>query len=270
MDIKQFMKIEGEKPLDVIKGDGGFCSIFRTIGCVGDSLSSGEFEALNEYETRTYHDMYEYSWGQFMARAIGSKVYNFSRGGMRSQWFVESFGDQCGCWNIENRCQAYILALGVNDISHVQAGNLELGSIEDIDKTKPSNNKKTFAGYYAQIIQRLKINQPKAKFFLMTIPRSANDNDERTKLEDEHRELLYQLAELFDYTYVLDFRQYAPVYDEEFRRNFFLAGHMNPMGYNLTAKMTMSYIDYIIRNNPEDFAQVGFIGTPWHNKNAKW
>lgn len=270
MDLKPFMKNENEKPLDVIKDDGGFCSIFRTIGCIGDSLSSGEFEGRNEEGMSTYHDMYEYSWGQFMARAMGSKVYNFSRGGMRAQWFIESFGDQCDCWKYENRCQAYILALGVNDISHIQAGNLELGSIEDIDKTKPSNNKKTFAGYYAQIIQRLKINQPKAKFFLMTIPRSKNEGTPREELENKHRELLYQLAELFDYTYVLDFRQYAPVYDEEFRRNFFLSGHMNPMGYNLTAKMTMSYIDYIIRNNPEKFAKIGFMGTPWDNVTVEW
>ena len=25
-----------------------------------------------------------------------------------------------------------------------------------------------------------------------------------------------------------------------------------------------------IRNNPEDFVQVGFIGTPWHNAERKW
>jgi len=45
---------------------------------------------------------------------------------------------------------------------------------------------------------------------------------------------------------------------------------MNPMGYLLTAKYVMSYIDYIIRHNMEDFAQVGFIGTPHHNASAKW
>ncbi len=37
---------------------------------------------------------------------------------------------------------------------------------------------------------------------------------------------------------------------------------MTPAGYLLMAKFTMSYIDYIIRNNHEDFNQAGFIGTP--------
>ena len=42
MDIKKFFD-ENEKPLDRLIDDGGFASIFRTIACIGDSLSSGEF-----------------------------------------------------------------------------------------------------------------------------------------------------------------------------------------------------------------------------------
>ena len=33
------------------------------------------------------------------------------------------------------------------------------------------------------------------------------------------------------------------------------------MGYELTARMVMSYIDYIIRHNMDDFKHVGLIGT---------
>ncbi len=88
MDIKEYMAKQGEKPLDTIPADGGFCSIFRTIGCVGDSLSSGEFETLNSENLQGWHDFYEYSWGQFMARTLGSKVINFSRGGMTAECFV--------------------------------------------------------------------------------------------------------------------------------------------------------------------------------------
>lgn len=42
------------------------------------------------------------------------------------------------------------------------------------------------------------------------------------------------------------------------------------MGYIVTAEMTMSYIDYLVRKNPEDFLQAGFIGKGVHNYNAKW
>ena len=88
---------------------------------------------------------------------------------------------------------------------------------------------------------------------------------DRAAKYDAHRELLYALAEHFDNAYVLDLRAYAPVYDEQFRRHFYLGGHLNPAGYALTAEMVMSYIDYLVRHHPRDFAQVGFIGTPHKN-----
>lgn len=265
MDIHKYMANAAEKPLDHIVDDGGFCAIFRTIGCVGDSLASGEFESLDETGKKDYHDRFEYSWGQYIARMCGNKVYNFSRGGMTAKEYCESFAEHENFWNVEKRCQCYIIALGTNDIhQHLIEGS----SATDIDLQDYRRNKKTFAGYYGQIIQRLKENQPKAKFFLNTLPRYP-DNPEN-ELQDFHRKLLYDIAALFDNTYVLDLRRYSPVRDAEYSRYFSLGGHMNPMGYLMDAKMIVSYIDYIIRNNPEDFAQVGFIGTPWHNSGAKW
>ncbi len=46
MDIKRYMKKEEEKPLDNIVSDGGLARIFRKVGFIGDSLSSGEFETF--------------------------------------------------------------------------------------------------------------------------------------------------------------------------------------------------------------------------------
>ena len=94
MDFSRYYGNPSEKPLDNLVCDGGFCKIFRTIGCIGDSLSSGEFESKDSEGVVGYHDFYEYSWGQFMARTLGSKVYNFSRGGMTAKEFVESFCDK--------------------------------------------------------------------------------------------------------------------------------------------------------------------------------
>ena len=265
MDIRNYYLKDGEKPLDVILPDAGFTSIFRTIACVGDSLSSGEFESTDETGTnKGYHDYYEYSWGQYLARAAGNKVYNFSMGGMSAKAYMKRFAEERGFWNPDLACQAYILALGVNDI--LNQGQT-IGSLADINPDDYTQNADTFCGWYAGIIQRYKQIQPKAKFFLMTMPRDGGAGDAFRK---EHAELLHQLADFFDNTYVLDFYQYAPVYDETFRKQFFLGGHMNAAGYLLTAKMAMSYIDYIVRSDPEAFSQVGFIGKNFHNYNAKW
>lgn len=269
MDFKNYMAIPGEKPLDNIVTNGGFCGIFRKIGCIGDSLSSGEFESLKG-EAKGYHDYFDYSWGQYIARDAGCTVYNFSRGGMTAKEYCTEYAELQDFWNCERRCQAYIIALGVNDVHAADRGEIEHGSTADVDVNDWRNNKETIIGYYAQIIQRYKEIQPKARFFLMTMPQDTTTSDSVNALKDKNTEELYKLAEMFEYCYVIDLRKYAPVYDEAFRENFYLGGHLNAAGYRLTALMVESYIDYIIRNNPKDFSQIGFVGTPFFNDGEKW
>ena len=259
-----------EKPLERLLPDGGFCGIFRTIACIGDSLSSGEFESMNEEGKRGYHDYYEYSWGQYIARTIGSKVYNFSKGGMTAQKYCESFAAENGFWDEDKLCQCYIMALGVNDISKTIRGDIEFGSAADVDVEHPENSKPTVMGYYGRIIATYKKMQPKARFFLMTMPKSASLDEQRNTLRNCFRDEVYKLAEMFSFTYVLDLTAYAPVYDEEFKKHFYLGGHLNAAGYLFTAKMVMSYMDYIIRHNMDDFCQIGFVGTPYHNVDHRW
>jgi len=263
MNINDYLLKENEKPLDRIIDDGGFCAIFRTIACVGDSLSSGEFQSLdaNDGEYR-YHDMYEYSWGQYIARMTGAKVYNFSRGGMTAKEYCETFAEENGYWDESKKCQCYIIALGVNDLL---GQHMEVGSIDDIVLGDCEQNKPTFAGYYAKIIQMYKKIQPDAKFFLMTMPKE-NEECNGNGIKLVFNDLIYKLAELFENTFVLDLYTYAPVYDEDFKEKFYLYGHMNPMGYVLTAKMVASYMDYIVRSHPTEFSQVGFIGTEYYDK----
>ena len=263
MNINDFIKnidAHNEKPLDNIT-DCGFCGILRTIGCVGDSLSSGEFETIDQNGKRHYYDLYEYSWGQFIARATGATVYNFSRGGMSAKQYMETFAEEKGFWNPEIKCKAYIIALGVNDLLN---DHQEIGSTADICINDHTKNKPTFAGYYAAIIQRLKEISPDAKFFYMTMP-EENNRRETEELKNRHAELMYEMAEFFTNSYVIDLKKYGPVYDEAFKEKFYLNGHLNACGYALTAKMVTSYIDYIIRHNFDDFREIGIVNTPYKN-----
>lgn len=257
MNIQAFMGDKNEKPLDNIVTNGGFFGIFRTVGCVGDSLSSGEFESVNEKGEKSYHDMFDYSWGQYIAREAGCKVYNFSKGGMTAKAYCEEFAEEKGFWDEDKACQAYIIALGVNDLF---GKNQEIGTVQDICMEDYTKNKDTFAGWYGRIIQRLKKISPDARFFFMTMMNEGRDNEREAKRK-AHAELLRNMAEVFKNSYVIDFYRYAPVYDDEFKDRFYLHTHLNPMGYMLTAKMVMSYVDYIIRHNYNDFKKTGFIGT---------
>ena len=250
-----------EKPLENMVSDGGYTSIFRTIACVGDSLSSGEFETLDEATgVRHYYDMFEYSWGQYIARMAGLKAYNFSRGGMTASEYCDSYAAAKDWWNPELQAQAYIIALGVNDLIGARQ---PLGEMSDINPDDPTQNEKTFTGYYARVIQQYKAISPDAKFFLVTMPHQTmyESTPGMCKVGDAHAARLHELAAYFENTYVIDLRAYAPDHDEDFVHMFYLHGHMNAMGYRLTAEQMCSYIDYIVRHNPRDFVNVPFIGS---------
>lgn len=253
MDWKTEFLAENEQPLDRFVNGISNTAIFRTIGFIGDSLSSGEFESKDQEGTPGYHDYFEYSWGQYIARKNGLKAYNFSRGGMTAKEYVESFADANRFWNPQMACQAYVIALGENDLFGLQQ---EVGSIADIDGDTPDTN--TMAYYYGQIVKRLKSIQPRAKFFFVTMPREGCERDEKRRA---HAAFLHELSDYFEHSYVIDLFRYAPVYDEEFRKRFFLYGHMNASGYILTANMIDAYIDYIIRKHPGEFMDVPYIGT---------
>lgn len=255
MNWEKYLNIENEQPLDRFVEGISNTAVFRKIAFVGDSLSSGEFESCDENGKPSWHDYFEYSWGQYIARKNGLTAYNFSKGGMRADTYIDSFAEKNGFWNKELACQAYVIALGVNDVLNAKQ---KIGSTADI-KENWQDNAKTFAGNFAAIVQRYKEIQPRAKFFFVTIPKGIDE--ERNALSEQHAKLLYDMAEYFENAYVIDLNKYAPVYDQEFRRRYFLYGHMNASGYIFTANMVDSYIDYIVRHNPEDFSRVGFIGT---------
>ena len=256
MDWKQYFETEGEQPLDRLVEGYSRTSVFRKIAFVGDSLSSGEFETRDADGNKHYHDFYEYSFGQYIARKNGITAYNFSRGGMTAKKYLEHFAEARGFWNPELAAQAYVIALGVNDVLN---RGTEIGSVDDIDHEDDQKNRPTFIGNYARIVSRYKKISPDAKFFFVTIPRGTSET--RNELAAKMIPELYKLAELTKNAYVIDLHRYAPVYDEAFRRRFFLYGHMNPDGYLFTAELVDSYIDYIVRHNPMDFKNVGFITT---------
>ncbi|MBR6914881.1 MAG: SGNH/GDSL hydrolase family protein [Clostridia bacterium] len=244
-----------EKPLDRLAPGGGFCGIFRSIGCVGDSLASGEFESkLDDGEGRNV-DMFDYSWGQYIARDTGAVVRNFSRGGMTAKEYWNSFAEDMGYWDPALACQAYIIALGVNDLYYCK---WEIGSTDDVHPDEPEKNADNFAGYYGKIISRLRSIQPRARFFLMSMP---SEPDGENEMRRAARDLLDGMTKLYPRTYLLDFYEYFPEQTDEFKRFFYTGTHLDPMGYLFTARCVESYIDWHIRRDPRAFAEVPFIGT---------
>lgn len=250
--VGEFARSQSDsKPMAQIVTDGGCCKIFRTIGVVGDSLSSGEMaygDASNKSTTQ-YVDMYEHSWIQYMARDCGSKAHNFSCGGMSTRNF---FTDKAThgydkLTNDQNLCQAYFIALGHNDKNQ----SVPIGSISDVNVSDSSQNADTYYGNYAKIISTIKSVQPNAKIFCICM--------KRKDLFSAYNAAVRSMATLFDNVYVLDMEKYAPALEDwEYTQ-----GHGNPMGYLNYSYQIASYVDWIIRNNRDDFKYTQFIGTEY-------
>lgn len=219
-----------------------YASIFRSWGFIGDSLCSGEMECfVPGCPDVQYIDLYEYSWGQQLCRLCGSEGWNFSHGGQTARgWLGEMEGERGWGYAKEHPKQAYIIAMGVNDF----CGNWE----------EPKN---AFAADMEQIIINVKSVQPRAKFFVLTRPRTCAEGNDY----DTWNEVVRNLADRQENVYIIDMYNDAPVQDEEFAGKYYLNGHLSAAGYLWTAYYLMDSIDRIIRENPEDFKDVPLIGT---------
>lgn len=262
-------------PIKKLTLDGGFTSIFRIIGFIGDSLSSGEHESYTKEKGKDYHDYYEYSWGQFIARKCGLNAINFSRGGLKAREFFDfTTGNDPRAKNIfaeENKCQAYVIALGVNDVNHLEQYTDGFGSWDDVDLENEDNNKDSFVGQYVKIIQKVRKIQCKSRIFVVTTPQEKPMSKEKKAKYGMIAKFLRDLPNHFEFLYTIDLWKYAPYYDDKkIKTKYFCGGHMSAAGYKFTGDMIATYIDYIIHKNPKDFTQVGFIGKDVHNELEKW
>lgn len=255
-----------ENPIATMVPDGGMTAIFRKIGFVGDSLSSGEVQIRDPKDPTKwkYIDMYEYSWGQFIARKCGITAFNVSRGGASAKSIDSLAGNLCAFYP-RNACKAYVVALGVNDITSIMNDNGRLysagfGSMDDVNFADRSDYKDSVVGWYNKLLLNLRACAPDSPIFVLTIPRADTESEELKAWRDKHAEMLRALPRYYKKLYVIDLRKYAPVYDGEIRSKYFLNGHMSPMGYKYTADMVATYIDYIVTHYPADFRDVQLIG----------
>lgn len=242
-----------ENPIASISHDPGWCTIFHRWGFIGDSLCSGEHESERADGKITYNDIYEYSWGQRICAAVGATGENYSQGGETTRGWIDHFWNYPLNRNADidakvNLQQAYIMALGVNDFN----SGMTLGNVgTDVDFSDYSKNADTYVGNYCGIIQRVRSLQPQSRFFIVTMPE---------KQYEPFNAFLRTLPEYFDNLYVLDIAKYGPDYsDPEFRARYYRRGHLNAAGYQFTAWMFMTYINWIVENNLPDFGDIALV-----------
>ena len=186
----------GGLPCQNIIKDGGMMRIFKKIGVVGDSLSSGAMAQLRDEDGQVIEtpedeevitDSVWWSWIQYIARTCGSTGCNFSQGGLRASSLrksVRQSNDSAQAIfrrltgldiNDENRndaekCELYFIALGHNDRNRrMKESGYLVSADNDIDFENEENNADTYRGNYAYVIQKIKKVQPKAIIVCITM-----------------------------------------------------------------------------------------------------
>ena len=240
-------EIDPSNPFSKIVDSVGLIEIFDTVGCIGDSLASGECVSSDHGNI----DLYHFSWGQYLSRITGNTYYNFSAGGVTAKsWHTNA---KCApiCFDGNHLCKMYIVGLGQNDANIIRNNGgaaAYIGTLEDINVSDYTANSDTFYGNYGKIIQRIKKVQEKAKIFILTDPA---DYVEEIGINTAIR----NIANLFTNVYLLDLYTFKHgVYDNEIITNTRRSGHYNAIGYHEMALYIATYVDWYIRNNLSEFS----------------
>ena len=236
---------ENEDPLNIDPNKSLF-SIFQHIGVIGDSLSSGYFNApSNGSVPAATLTRYEYSWIQQLARRLGIEAFNFSKGGLSTRtWFTSDDGAYPAMLTDgEHDCEAYFIALCHNDYNN----SIPIGTESDAESLAD-----TFYGNYSRIIKTIQDYSPCAKIFLIT----AKDV---STFEAYNAAMRYMTTIYTKNVYVLDMAVYGGGTDVP---SWMKTGaHGNAMGYLLYSRWIESLTSWYIMNHPDEFKYVQFINT---------
>lgn len=207
-------------------------SLFNKFGVIGDSYASGELWYGENY---TQHkDDYSVSWGQILARTLGTNCTNYSSGGLTTRsWLNAEKGLQL--LNSSEQEDIYYLALGIND--WYALGENYLGAESDMD-TKAD----TFYGNYAKIIEAVRTHAPHAKLIMFTMADTGT-------LQQKFNNAIINIAKHYGLPYIIQAN------DEYFKSHIYLDmtnGHPRATGYagmanafeRLIKKCILKYYDY--------------------------
>lgn len=210
-------------------------AMFETFGVIGDSYASGQI-----YLSGSPVNYYNLSWGQVLARRVGASCINLSRGGLTTKTWLES--DRGLSYLQSNDAQGlYIVALGINDYTEINAGRYSLGTESDFDLSNYQSTPDTFFGNMCKIIGYVKAKSPNAKIILSTM--ALNNTTLRKSINDA----IIRCAELAN---IVSVKQYEDVYfQSDYYTNGMVSGHPTAPSYSGMATAMERLIDNCMNDN---------------------
>mgnify|MGYP005771639423 CR=1 FL=1 len=242
-ELSNVVSLENHKDLVTLKENMTnieLYKIFKAVGVVGDSLSVAHMGSSARNVP--------YSWVKLFERETGESWRCFGQSGFTTlTWLSDSNGYQLA--NTDgNKCQCYIVGLGVNDCR-----TITLGSTSDIT-SDTSVNPSTFYGAYAKIIYLLKQINPNAKIICLTNPRT----DTGGNISGFNYAIKYISSTHFaktDNVFCLDMTAYTDDYMSGIiaNDNNYIGSHYSPIGYVAIYQIMKKALSDLISENHQYF-----------------
>lgn len=215
--------------------DGDEISVFNKILCIGDSLTSGTFNYLDNNTTGNYITDTKYSYPAYLTKMTGVETRNLGVGGLSSDEWYERYA------NTEfSGYDAAIVQFGVNDA--IRRDGWGQASVKG----------------FTNIINKLKNENPNIKIFVATIvPATAYTGAIYDHVSAGIRTLVNSLAD--PSVVLIDIAKYGHTEDS----SAYNCGHLSALGYWRLAKDYKAYISYHISQHLSDFREIQFIGTEY-------
>lgn len=241
---------------------------FKRVGVIGDSLSVGY-----SGHTGTYSKIIErnlvYSWPKCIGRDADSYWLNFGEHGMNVlTWCSSETRGKVQMEAENNKCQCYIICLGVNDSTPTGSRHVDVGQASDI-VDNPDTVATTYYGGYARIIQLVKRRNPDARIFCSTIPDEQRSTANRTRYKPYNDAVRYIAGTYYtadDNVFLLDMAtDYgdlfntpgAPLYIEQVGDNH--VSHFSSVGYQMISKIYEEAISKVMLQNQPKFMDIMYI-----------
>lgn len=209
--------------------------VFRKGICIGDSLTAGAFNYDDNGTEKSNYVKAEYSFPTQLSKMTGIEIYNSSTGGYSSYDWLQSH-----LTSVVAGFDFAIIQFGVNDA--LKYNGWTQRSIDGLNG----------------IIGMLKRDNKGIKIFVSTIiPAVAYGGKAFDDVSGGIRELVNGYNESGDHDVILlDMAIYGST-----KLQAYNAGHLTALGYVRLARDYKNYISWYIKENPDEFSNVQFIGT---------
>ena len=241
---------------------------FKRVGVCGDSLSVGYSGHTGTYPTIIERNL-AYSWPKCIGRDADAYWLNFGEHGMNVlTWCSSATRGKCQMEAENNKCQMYIICLGVNDSTPSGNRHVDVGMSSDISDD-PDMIATTYYGGFARIIQLIKRKNSDARIFCSTIPDEQRSTANRTRYKPYNDAVRYIAGTYYtpdDNVFLLDiaadYGKYfntkgSPLYIEQVGDD--RVSHFSSVGYQMISKIYEDAISKIMLKYQPKFMDIMYI-----------